>query len=210
MKFGEIGLPSTYICFDIETSGLSFDNDHVIEIGYSFIRDGELIQSNSTLIKMPNNLKLSKNITRITGISNYDLDTSGIEITEALDWFSQIIDNAYPLVGHNIFRFDHPFLLRVAKREDHPIKDKLQLVRLIDTAVIYKGLKMETPMKEGELHMLYASRILDQPVKGLKYNLKIACEDNQVKTDDVRAHRAAADVLVTYRLYEALRQKTHT
>ena len=55
--------------------------------------------------------------------------------------------------------------------------------------------------------MLYASRILDKPVKGLKYNLKVACEDNQVKTDDVRAHRAAADVLVTYRLYEALREQ---
>ena len=203
-------LPSTYICFDIETSGLSPDNDHLIEIGYSFIRDGELIKSNSTLIKMPQNLKLSRNITRITGISNYDLDTSGIDIIKALDWFSQVIDNDYPLVGHNIFRFDHPFLFTAARKYKHPIKDRLTTSRLVDTAVIYKGMKMETPMREGEQFMPYASRILDKPVKGLKYNLKTACEENSVRTDDVIAHRAAADVLVTYRLYEALRQRSPT
>ena len=203
-------LPSTYICFDIETSGLSPDNDHLIEIGYSFVREGEQVSSNSTLIKMPYGKYVSKNITRITGISNHQLDSSGIDITQALDWFSGIIDNEYPLVGHNVFRFDHPFLLTVAKKENHPIKEQLTMKRLIDTAVIYKGIKMEKPMKDGELFMLYASRVLDQPVKGLKYNLKTACEDNQVRTDDVIAHRAAADVVVTQRLYEALRHKVGT
>ena len=198
-------LPSTYICFDIETSGLSFDNDSIIEIGYTFVRDGEQLKSNSTLIELPEGETLSRNITRITGISNYDLESSGIPMTRALDWFYELIGTDYPLVGHNIFRFDHPFLLNIAKKYKHPLAKVLGLNRLIDTAVIYKGYKMEAPMKDGDLFMLYASRVLDQPVKGLKYNLKVACEDQNVQTDDVRAHRAEADVLVTYRLYEALR-----
>jgi len=198
-------LPSTYICFDIETSGLSFDNDSIIEIGYTFVRDGEPLKSNSTLIEMPEGQRLNWNITRITGISNYDLDSFGIPMVKALDWFYQLIGKDYPLVGHNIFRFDHPFLLSIARKYKHPLASVLGLNRLIDTAVLYKGYKMQTPIKENELFMLYASRILDQPVKGLKYNLKVACEDQHVQTNDVTAHRAAADVLITYRLYEALR-----
>lgn len=202
-----MNLPSTYICFDIETSGLSFDNDYVIEIGYTFVRDGIPLKSNSTLIQMPSGKRLGKNITRITGIDNYDLNASGIPIDRALDWFKQIIDNDYPLVGHNIFRFDHPFLRNIASRYQHPLKDLLTINRLVDTAAIYKGQKMGLTPRENEAHMVYASRVLDQPVKGLKYNLKAACEDYQVETNDVRAHRAAADVLITHRLYEALRSK---
>ena len=95
----------------------------------------------------------------------------------------------------------------MASRYEHPLKDLLTINRLVDTAAIYKGQKMGLPQQENEAHMVYASRVLDQPVKGLKYNLKVACEDNQVQTNDVRAHRAAADVLITHRLYEALREK---
>ena len=198
-------LPSTYICFDIETSGLSFDNDHVIEIGYIFVKDSVPLSSNSTLIKMPYGKYISKTITRITGISNYDLDTLGIPVDKALDWFKKIVDNDYPLVGHNIFRFDQPFLKNTASRYQHPLKDLLTINRLVDTAAIYKGQKMGLPQQENEAHIAYASRVLDQRVKGLKYNLKVACDDYQVETRDVRAHRAAADVLITHRLYEALR-----
>ena len=200
-------LPDTYICFDIETSGLSPDNDHVIEIGYTLVEGGSPIESKDVLIKLPDGTKLSKNITRITGISEYDLNHSGMSITDALDWFHTSIGDTHPLVGHNIFRFDHPFLLTTARRNNHPIKDSLTLNRLVDTAVIYKGQKMELTMKEGETFMSYASRVLDPPIKGLKYNLKAACEDNSVVTNDVRAHRASADVLITYRLYEALRSQ---
>ena len=200
-----MALPSTYICFDIETSGLSFDRDHVIEIGYTFVKEGIPIKSNSTLIQLPEGKKLDWNITRITGISNLDLKYHGIPLQKALDWFHQLIGEGYPLVGHNVFRFDHPFLLNAARRHNHPLKDTFSVNRLIDTAVIYKGKKMELERREAEPFMLYASRVLDQPVKGLKYNLKAACEDNQVRTDDVIAHRAAADVLITHRLYEALR-----
>ena len=198
-------LPSTYICFDIETSGLSFDNDSIIEIGYTFVRDGEPLKSNSTLIEMPEGQKLSRNITRITGISNYDLEAFGIPMVKALDWFHQLIGENYPLVGHNIFRFDHPFLLNIARKYGHPLVSDLKLNRLIDTAVIYKGYKMSLSRKEDEPFMFYASRVLDQPVKGLKYNLETACRDQQVQTNDVIAHRASADVLITHRLYEALR-----
>ena len=200
-----LNLPSTYICFDIETSGLSFDKDHVIEIGYIFAKDGVPIKSNSTLIQMPDNKKLDRNITRITGISNHDLQSSGISVLKALDWFNQLIGLDYPLVGHNIFRFDQPFLLAVARKYNHPLKDNLGPNRLIDTAVIYKGSKMDLKEIPDEPFMLYASRVLDKPVKGLKYNLQAAWEEKNVKTNDVRAHRAAADVLITHRLYEALR-----
>ena len=95
-------LPSTYICFDIETSGLSFDKDHVIEIGYIFVREGVPIKSNSTLIQMPDDKKLDRNITRITGISNLDLAYAGIPLNKDLDLDGSFTTTSGTLTANNL------------------------------------------------------------------------------------------------------------
>ena len=80
----------------------------------------------------------------------------------------------------------------------------LPLRRFIDTAALYKGYKLgEYPMT-GESHQAYAQRVTAMSSRGLRTNLRAACEDVGISTSRIRSHRAAADVVQNHKLFEKL------
>ena len=120
---------SNYIAFDFETTGLSPEDDRIIEIAAIKFADGSPVDRFVTLINPER--KIDPFITDITGISNDMVRDKPIEsniIEEFLEFLTDL-----PIVAHNI-SFDKSFLDALCERYDkpknnNPLFDTLQLSR---------------------------------------------------------------------------------
>ncbi|MBN2830438.1 MAG: ribonuclease H-like domain-containing protein, partial [Candidatus Cloacimonetes bacterium] len=98
-------LKFTFICFDIETTGLSKEKDEIIEIGAVKYKDGVEIDRFSEFIKPRQ--KVPFFIKQLTHISDEQIE-SGKSAFEVLEKFRDFIGDDF-LVAHNS-SFDYPFV----------------------------------------------------------------------------------------------------
>ncbi len=168
---------NSFVAYDFETSGLSSQNDCIIEIGAIKVIDGIIDESEEfkfeCLLK-PNNgvLKISSFIESLTGITN-EMLTDGIELEEAISSFKDFIGN-YPLVGYNSQSFDSKFLFQACRLTNNFIDN--EQIDLIKQARIYKC-----------EHYLP--------------NAKLSTMANHFNIINKNAHRAYDDALTTAKLY---------
>lgn len=193
-----------YLVFDIETSGLSPIYHKILELGAVVVNNDKVIIGDRRYINA--GVRVDELITKITGITQEDAD-GGVPLTEALDWFSSLLED-YTLIGHNILRFDHPFLLNEAKRIEHPISGKLRLNRLWDTAVQYKAWKLDIDSDNYPNYISYARDVLGRKVTGLKYNVKHICQELKIDMEGLSQHSAVDDCILTSRIYQTMRDMT--
>ena len=102
-----VGYLDDYIVIDIETTGKEFDKDHIIEIGAIHVREDEIIESFSALLKCENSIP--EDIIKLTGITDEMLKTEGRDIKDVLKEFQEFCGGS-SLLGHNIQAFDMRFL----------------------------------------------------------------------------------------------------
>jgi len=120
-----------FIAIDVETTGLDFKNDRIIEIGAVKFRQGCAADEFSTFVNP--GIAIPATITELTGIT--DTDVSGAPV------FADIADSLLafigesPLCGHQI-EFDATFLKEELKRLSRPATDN----QLIDTALMSRVL----------------------------------------------------------------------
>ncbi len=95
----------TFVALDIETTGLEFAREDIIEFGAVRFVHGEPVERISQLIRPGK--PIPENIQRITGISNEDV-ANAPPFEQVVDNILAFIGNA-PLVVHNV-SFDLPFL----------------------------------------------------------------------------------------------------
>lgn len=109
-----------YVVFDLETTGLNYKQDEIIEIA-AVKYNGEEITTFNQLVK-PISI-VPENITKLTGITNEMLqDAASIETV--LPEFLQFIGKC-KLVGHNIKTFDILFLNQACQNLGLPtVKNK--------------------------------------------------------------------------------------
>ena len=208
-----VDLTSGYAVIDMEMTGGDPRNSLIIEIAVGVVLPGSSIRTDRVLVNIEG--KIPARIQRLTGITDRDLRMGGMQIDDALSWFTQkTLD--LPLVGHSIISGDRPHLVRAARMHRETVnagdystlcisecKD-LPLRRFVDTAGLYKGHKLgEYPMT-GESHQDYVRRVMSISSQGLRTNLKAACEDLSISTSRIRSHRAAADVVQNHKLFEKL------
>ncbi len=98
----------TIVVFDIETTGLNFEEDQIIELGAVKIENGNIIEKFSTFVKPTK--RISFDITHLTGITN--------EMVEDAPPVEYVIKDFYEftrgcvLCGHNVIGFDIKFIKR--------------------------------------------------------------------------------------------------
>ncbi len=134
----------TYTVFDVETTGLSANMNELIEIGATKLKDGLVVDSFQTFIKIDK--PLSAFTTELTGITDADL-SEGVELKEALLQFKKFCDGTV-LVAHNAI-FDMQFMnsnyIRVLNYQiDNPVIDTLELSRFLNKDRTYHTLKILT------------------------------------------------------------------
>lgn len=99
----------TYVCVDLETTGLNPKTDKIIEIGAVKVLDGEIIDRFSSFVNPGR--KLEERIVELTGIQDEDLVEAPL-IEEVLPRILEFIGDAY-LLGHSVL-FDFSFLKKAA------------------------------------------------------------------------------------------------
>lgn len=100
---------NSFVCIDLETSGLSPKHDKIIEIGAVKIIDGIKTDTFSSYINPGR--KLDERITELTGIKESDLENAP-SIDKVINQIISFIGDL-PLLGHRII-FDFSFLKQAA------------------------------------------------------------------------------------------------
>ncbi len=148
----------TFVVVDIETTGLCFDNDEIIEIGAVKILNNEIIDRFSSFIK-PQRL-IPTNIINLTGITNDMLKTAR-PIEQVLPSFMEFLGDGV-FVAHNA-EFDSGFIRREASKLGIPFKnnilDTLALARIIFSKL--KNHRLDTLAKELNIKMGSHHRAID-------------------------------------------------
>ena len=165
-----------FVVFDIETTGLSFKNDRITEIGAVKIRNGKIVDSINWLINPQ--IEIPQNIQELTGITN-----EMVKNAPALD---SIIDDIksyfgeHPIVAHNA-SFDYTFMRNAFESFNESIENTV-----IDTV---------------EMAKLIFPEYKRYNLKSLCKRLKINLENHHRASDDARA---AAEILISmFNKYES-------
>lgn len=98
-------LGNKYIVIDLETTGLSYNECDIIEIGAIKIENDKIVDTFSEFINI--GYPLPYQISTLTGITDEELKT-GMDITDCLLKLKKFIEGI-DLVGHNV-NFDYSFL----------------------------------------------------------------------------------------------------
>ncbi len=109
----------SYVLLDIETTGLSIDDDNIIEIAAIEMKNGEAVKEYSELIRQ--NKKLPDTIKALTGINDDMLKEKGKDICEALIGLIEFISDKTVLIYNA--RFDIGFLKSAAARNNIDFPD---------------------------------------------------------------------------------------
>ncbi|HHW02818.1 MAG TPA: PolC-type DNA polymerase III [Thermoanaerobacterales bacterium] len=149
---------ATFVVVDIETTGLSFESDEIIEIGAVKLKNGDIIDRFASFVKPSKPLPAS--IISLTGITN-EMVSSAPPLKEVLASFITFLGDGI-FVAHNA-QFDSGFIRRDCEKLglsfDNKILDTLSLCQ-----IIYKDLKnhrLDTVAKKLDIKMGNHHRAVD-------------------------------------------------
>ncbi len=101
----------SYVVFDLETTGTSYNNDDIIEISAVKVRDKKVIDTFSSLVNPER--PIPYRATAVNGISDDMVEDEPV-LEEVLALFIDFIGDEI-LVGHNIHSFDMKFIWKAAE-----------------------------------------------------------------------------------------------
>lgn len=173
-----------YIMYDLETSGLSTERDHIIEFGAIYVEGGTIKDTFSALCNPE--VFISQRISQITGITNEMLKKEKNE-SEVSKEFVQWVHNKDVdiCVGHNIDNFDNRMLKTATKR----FGLRYPFSRTLDTMKLAKSLKLKE--------------------KGIVENYKQETLANQYCGFEYEAHRALEDVEALFKVFQKLQSESN-
>ena len=121
----------SFVAIDLETTGLDFEKDEIIEVALVRFENGVESESVDYLVK-PTSVTLRPFIESLTGISNADLENAEPFAAVAQKIYAFIGD--LPIVAHNAM-FDSKFLKQTFAKvgisfENHPVWDSLTVSRI--------------------------------------------------------------------------------
>lgn len=102
-------MTDSYVCIDLETTGLNPKTDKIIEIGAVRVENNIVVDEWDTLVNPDR--KLEERIIELTGIRDEQL-SSAPKIEEALPTLLEMVGD-YPLLGHSVM-FDYSFAKKAA------------------------------------------------------------------------------------------------
>ena len=126
-----LGYVPDYVLFDLETTGISWKNDEVVEISAVKVRGGEVIDEYSTLVNP--GMPIPYSASQVNGITD-DMVAGSPAFDKALGEFLEFAGDEV-LVGHNIHAFDMKFMQKSSqnyfgKLIGNDYVDTLMLARL--------------------------------------------------------------------------------
>lgn len=171
---------TTFIVFDIETTGFSCKKNKVIEIGAVKIKNGEIIDRFSSLINPKEPIPL--HIVNLTGI-NDEMVIKEETIDKVLPRFISFIEGGV-LVAHNA-DFDTSFIAQGCEELDLPFQHKTVIDTVSMARILLPNLKkykLDIVAKELQITLEHHHRAVDDAVCTAKILLLLLkkCQDNGI------------------------------
>jgi CRISPR-associated protein Cas2 len=164
-----------YCVIDLETTGLSIENSVIIEVGALKIRENQIVGRYSSLIKGTE--AIPESITKLTGITDILIKTTGKELGMVLDEFKAFIGDDL-IVGYHV-NFDYSFLQLALEKVG---KERLN-------------------NKQLDVLTIARKRLEDIP------NYKLPTVAKHLGITEAVKHRAIQDCLTIYEVYNKLNKK---
>lgn len=196
--------PQTYVVWDLETTGLDYKTCRIVEFGALMVKEGKPIGEFEAILN--HGIEIPIEASNIHGITTEKAKKNGIDPKEAMKRAFEII-NAYPAhVTHNGMKFDLPFLLEEWRRQEL-VKEATEqnlYKTALDTAAMFKAMKMEMPRHWNEHYADWALRVLSTYAPGVKYNVGVCCDALQIDRSMTLQHRVMGDIKLTHEIYKKL------
>lgn len=122
----------SYVCIDLETTGLDPKRDKIIQIGAVKVEQNKIVEEWESFVNP--NRKLEKRIAELTGICDEQLSQAP-EIAEVFPEFLEMAGNE-TLLGHRVM-FDYSFLKKAAV--DHKLSFERKGIDTLKIARKYLG-----------------------------------------------------------------------
>lgn len=125
------------VVFDTETTGIEFEKDRIIEIGAVSLERGGEADSLEVLVRLPNGQSLPPFIVGLTGITDEQLASEGVDQTEAAEAFCRLLEGCQRLllVAYNA-QFDLNFLYHFLRPSGKV--NVLRAPRFLDALTVYR------------------------------------------------------------------------
>ena len=125
------------VVFDTETTGIEFGKDRIIEIGAVALENGAECGAFNALIRLSEGHTLPPFIVELTGITDAQLQSEGVEDRTAAEGFCRLLEGAERplLVAYNA-QFDLNFLFYLLKPLN--LVSVLKKPRFLDALTVYR------------------------------------------------------------------------
>ena len=228
-------LPINYLVFDLETTGLDFNNDLVVQLGYAIVMNKRLVDCDyfipnwthnrdhhfcEWLHNRMENTKKSMNSRNQDGTNSYKhsidrMKNQGVPPVEAFTQFLDIIkickSHNFSMIAHNGLRFDQPMLNSNIKHAlgDHEGFEFEKLgINYYDTMAIERGIQSRIDINPEDNWMSFTRRLVYEGGK-IYSSLEKHCAPkyNLIKKYNMigDAHEADFDCRLTHYLFEEFR-----
>ena len=203
----KVEYPKSYIVWDLETSGLKFDEDKILEIGMYRVEDGETVEEKRWVLN--NRIDIPEFITNINGMTTEIAEKEGVEPSVAFKEFLTYLRCSKANLTHNGIGFDIPFLVEQAAQVLEFTGERKEKFRAfledtaVDTAVIFKARIHEMERKWNESFIQFGQRVMSRIIRG-KFNLGVCCDELGIDRSTTVQHRALGDVYLTNEVFKEL------
>lgn len=160
--------------FDIETTGLSFETDRIIEIGFVLIEDMEITKKVGNIINpfLPGeSVYIPDGSYRVHGISAHKVRSEGKPWLAYSKQFFRLMSSCDAYAGHNIKGFDIPMTRRCMMDAGIHLPERPALDTDIIARRYLRGLKktkLSYVCEHYDIPLVNAHRALDDAVANAK------------------------------------------
>lgn len=167
-----------FVVLDLETTGLDFEKNQILEIGAIVVKEGQPIQFFEKLINQDNAIPCE--IQDLTGITNEMIRKKGVPISDALEALMEITDH-HIVYGYNV-AFDCSFLLEACQKENiHYRIKKVKDVQKIARKITKKGSKCKLSEIAEELGI--TARQKHRALADCRLTLQVLNKLNEMKNN---------------------------
>ena len=190
------------LVFDTETTGLPTERNapitetekypHIVQMSFILYDDetNHIINIQDHIIKLPENVPLPEESVKIHGITREKCNKKGIPISDALDQFNLIIQQADVIVGHNITFDRHQIMVECIRNNKPNYFDKKKEFCTMFRSINLCSIEKVNP-KTGKTYFKFPNLSeLHEKLFG-----------NRPKG----THDSMADILICMRCYEKMR-----
>ena len=213
-------LPCDYLVLDVETTGFSSVDNRVASVGFCAVKGCEVVQdihsgqSANIIIKWPAETFVGcEKAIEIHGIDYDKSQRDGVEPATAMMILSDAIEWARSqgmyIVGHNLLKFDMPFLGMEMSRAG--INNRIKCQEVVDTHALVKAMQLGMLPGDDESVSDYFNRVMNFRAKGVFSNLEHYCIDRfelrqKYGVDSTSAHDSGYDCWLTHLVLQELNE----